>query len=210
MEFIKIDFENYNRKKHFNHYFNNIPCTFSLCKELDITHFLNSIKNRNLKFYPSIIFSLSVITNKHTEFRISIKDNELGYFDYVNPSYTIFNKEKETFFELWTEYNEDFNIFYENYKKDMEDYKNFEGFFTKDFIDNVFNISSIPWTEFSGFNLNLKKGYEYLLPIFTIGKYYEKDNKIVLPISVQVNHAVCDGYHVARFLNELQEFINKF
>lgn len=45
----------------------------------------------------------------------------------------------------------------------------------------------------------------YLVPIFTIGKYFEQNNKIFIPMSIQVHHAVCDGYHTSRFINEVQE-----
>ena len=62
---------------------------------------------------------------------------------------------------------------------------------------------------FEGFNLNLKKGYDYLLPIFTFGKYYEDGGKYYIPLSIQVHHAVCDGFHVCRFLDELQDLLNK-
>ncbi len=35
-----------------------------------------------------------------------------------------------------------------------------------------------------------------------------EDGRIVLPLAVQVHHAVCDGFHICRFVNELQELIN--
>ena len=63
----------------------------------------------------------------------------------------------------------------------------------------------IPWASFDGFNLNLQNGYRYLPPIFTMGKFYEEGGKILLPLAVQVHHAVCDGFHLCRFVNELQE-----
>ena len=75
---------------------------------------------------------------------------------------------------------------------------------------NIFTISSIPWVNFSGFNLNLPKATDYLLPIFTTGKYFEQNEKIWLPIAIQVHHAVCDGFHIARFINEFQEAITQF
>lgn len=73
--------------------------------------------------------------------------------------------------------------------------------------ENVFPVSMIPWTSFEGFNLNLQKGYDYLLPVFTMGKFYEENGRRFLPLSVQVHHAVCDGFHLCRFLMELQELI---
>ena len=75
--------------------------------------------------------------------------------------------------------------------------------------ENNFSVSMIPWTTFEGFNLNLKKGYEYLLPIFTMGKYYEERGRYILPLAIQVHHAVCDGFHVCRFINELQDLIDE-
>ena len=59
------------------------------------------------------------------------------------------------------------------------------------------------------FRGSLKKGYDYLLPIFTFGKYYEEGGKYYIPLSIQVHHAVCDGFHVCRFLDELQDLLNK-
>ena len=95
-------------------------------------------------------------------------------------------------------------------QKDIDAYGERKGMFAKpNPPENTFPVSMIPWTSFEGFNLNLKKGYDYLLPIFTFGKYYEEGGKYYIPLSIQVHHAVCDGFHVCRFLDELQDLLNK-
>lgn len=76
-----------------------------------------------------------------------------------------------------------------------------------DIPPNIFPVSMISWTSFESFNLNLKYGYDYLLSIFTMGKYYIENDKYILPLAIQVNHAVCDGFHVSRFINELKNLI---
>lgn len=40
-----------------------------------------------------------------------------------------------------------------------------------------------------------------------MGKYFTKGKKRLLPLAVQVHHAVCDGYHVEMFLERLQNKI---
>lgn len=55
---------------------------------------------------------------------------------------------------------------------------------------------------------NLQKGYAYLKPIFTIGKYMEQNGHHTLPLAVQVHHAVCEGFHDCRFVNEVQETLD--
>ena len=125
------------------------------------------------------------------------------------PCYTIFHKDTETFSNLWTVYCKDYEEFYKMYENDLRQYGNQKGMFGEpDVPDNCFTVSMIPWVSFEGFNLNLQKGYDYLLPIFTMGKYYEENGRILLPLAIQVHHAVCDGFHLCRFINELQELIN--
>ena len=109
---------------------------------------------------------------------------------------------------LWL-YDDEKSTLYGMYANDMQQYGSNYGMIGKpDVPENVFNVSMIPWSTFDGFNLNLQKGYDYLIPIFTMGKYYRDDGKIILPLAIQVHHAVCDGFHICRFINELQDLIN--
>ena len=158
-----------------------------------------------------MLYSLSKIVNSHKEFRMDLDENgELGYYDYSNPCYTIFHSNAETFTNVWTEYSSNLEIFVTNYTIDMKKYQN-DFNTSKPVIEkNYFNVSCIPWTSFTGFNLNLQKGYDYLLPIFTIGKYFSFDDKIILPLAIQVHHSVCDGFHLSQFINELQDYLDTF
>lgn len=212
MNFEIIDLEKYERKEYFLHYLNNVPCFYSMTTNIDITNLKKYIKKNGYKLYPTVIYSITRIANNHKEFRMSLdNNNNLGYFTKINPSYTIFHKDNNTFSNIWTEYNSNFIEFYKNYEKDMKEFGDKRGFITKKCENNnLINISAIPWTSFTGFNLNLSKGDKYLLPIFTTGKYFEENNKILLPLAVQVHHSVCDGFHTSRFINEFQELLNNF
>lgn len=154
--------------------------------------------------------SVTKTVNEHFEFRMSFDENgKLGFFDKMLPCYTVFHKCSETFSNIWTEYAEEYSAFCTAYDHDIEEFGSVERMIAKPNLpENNFSVSMIPWTSFDGFNLNLQKGYAYLLPIFTIGKFYEEKGKYILPLAVQVHHAVCDGFHVCRFVNELQEYLS--
>ena len=206
MKFTLIDMNNWDRKEYFEHYYQNIPCTYSMSVKMDIT----SLKQRGKHLYSALLFILTQIINQHREFRFSF-DNQgrLGYFDEMLPSYTVFNPETETFTSIWSNVPKKYEDFYDIYKSDVETFGKNKGVVGKpNMPENVFNVSMIPWMSFEGFNLNLQKGYDYLLPIFTFGKYFFENEKCVLPLSIQVHHAVCDGFHVCRLVQELQDFIN--
>ena len=204
MDFQLIEQEAWKRKEYFDHYFKHVPCTYSMTVKLDIT----GLKDK--KLYPTLLYGLATIVNRHEEFRTAMNENgQVGVFSEMMPCYTIFHKDSQTFSNLWTAYTADYTEFCARYREDMERYGNTEGMMAKpNPPENTFPVSMIPWTTFEGFNLNLKNGYDYLLPIFTFGKYQQDNGRYYVPLSVQVHHAVCDGFHTSRFINELQELID--
>lgn len=210
MGFKLIEVSKWNRREYFNHYLHQVTCTYSITSNLDLTELIREIKIKGVKLYPTMIYLLSMIVNRHEEFRTAIDSKgQVGIFDFLHPSYTIFQADTESFTNIWTEYSLSFPEFYERYLLDIKNYGEIKNFIAKpNFPENVFNISSIPWVSFTGFNLNLPKVTDYLLPIFTTGKYFEQNGKIWLPIAIQVHHAVCDGFHIGKFINELQEIMN--
>lgn len=199
-----MDIENWERKEHYYHYSNITQCTYGITIKLEVSNIIRD----SLKFYPTMIYCIAKTANSLKEFRMSFEDSKLGYYDIINPSYTLFNKDTKTFSSIYTEYNEDFHLFYKNCLEDMRNYSNSKSFFPKPAnIKNLFHISSIPWVSFEGFCLNIHQSFDYLLPIFTMGKYYQNGNQIFLPLAIQVNHRVCDGYHLGLFVNHLQNYL---
>lgn len=212
MKFELIDMKNWKRAEYFHHYLHEVPCTYSMTVNLDISTLLAITRQNSIKLYPAIIYVLTKTVNSHQEFRTAMNNqNEVGIFDVMHPSYTIFNQENETFSSIWTTFNEKFGYFYKDYLDDVQQYSQAKNLFPKqDSPINTFNVSSLPWVSFSGFNLNLPKANTYLLPIFTVGKYCESNGKILLPLSIQAHHAVCDGFHLSKFIHDLQTIVNEF
>jgi len=125
--------------------------------------------------------------------------------------YTVFNKENKNFSGIWSYFSEDYNTFLRNYEEDSAKHSTSTRYAPKDGTPvNSFNISMLPWVEFTGLNINVYDEGKFLLPIFTMGKYFERDGKRMLPLAIQVHHAVCDGYHVGVFVERLQKYIAEF
>ena len=205
MSFELIDLEHWERKEHYLHYINQVVCSYSLTANIDITR----IKEERL--YPAMLWLLTDTVNEMKEFRTSISSEGIGRFDSMHPSYTIFNKQRETFSVIWTEFDSDYRVFLSRYEEDCKKYSVSDRFTPKpDKPINTFDVSMIPWTTFSSFNLNIENAGNYLLPIFTIGKYFAQEGKINLPLAIQIHHAACDGYHVGVFLEKLQDKIMSF
>lgn len=205
MTFTKINRETWSRKEYFDHYFDQVPCTYSAVFKLDITKLRRSGK----KLYPAMLYHISTVVNRHRKFRMACREGEVGFYDLVHPCYTIFHKETETFSSLWTAYTPDCEAFCAAYERDLKRWGDQMGLLSRpDTPENTFPVSMLPWASFEGFHLNLQKGYDYLPPIFTMGRFYEENGKVLMPLAVQVHHAVCDGFHLCRLVNELQNYLN--
>lgn len=206
MTFTRIDRSTWPREEYFRHYFTQVPCTYSATFKLDITR----LRQRGEKLYPAMLFYLSTVVNRHQEFRMALdEEGNPGYYDVVHPCYTIFHKDTETFSNLWTAYTPDCREFCAAWERDMAEYGDTPGLMSRpDTPANTFPVSMVPWASFEGFNLNLQNGYDYLPPIFTMGRFYEEGGRVLLPLAVQVHHGVCDGFHTCRLVNELQQLLD--
>lgn len=206
--FTPIDLNTWERKEHFLHYHNRVPCSFSLTVKLDIS----PLKKKGLPVQPALLFAFTQIINKHVEFRIAFdKNKNLGFYEYLIPSFAFFHPQTQTFSTLWTEHQADFNTFLTQYRQDIALFGNNTQLEAKpNTPDYVFNVSTLPWCSFESFQLHLPMGNDYFIPIFTLGKYYPEGNRTLIPFAMQAHHAVCDGFHVCRFINELQQYLNNF
>ena len=204
MHYTIIDRSAWDREEYFAHYLHAVPCTYSLTTKIDITR----LRQSGHKLYPAMLYFLTKTVNQFPQFRMAFRpDGTLVCYDGMSPCYTVFHPETETFSNLWTAYTDDYTAFCRRYQADLAQYGAVTRMTAKpDAPENCFTVSMLPWTSFDGFNLNVNS-YDYLIPIFTLGKFEETPEGVRLPLAVQVHHAVCDGYHVARFLETLQEFI---
>ena len=205
MLYTVIDREHWPRKEYFEHYLHTVPCTYSMTVEIDIT----SVRQKKLKLYPTMLYFLAKTVNGMEQFRMSFRESgELVLYETMSPCYTVFHKETKTFSNLWTEYASQYSEFCRRYDEDIACFGAIEAMNAKPHQpENCFTVSMLPWAAFESFHLHVD-GYEYLRPIFTLGKYRKRDGRYWIPMAVQVHHAVCDGYHVCSFIEAFQNAVH--
>lgn len=210
MEYKIINTDKWERGKIFKYYIEKLPNVMSLTVDIDITEFLEFIKNKKLKFYPSMIWLVSKVLNSHDEFKYNWdKKGNLIKWDYISPYYADFNKEDQTFVRLVTEYNDNLKIFHYKFMENREKFKNLRGFDLKDIPLNTYDLSCLPWVRYKSFDLHVFDDGKYLAPGIVWGKYEKQGDRYIMPLTMTAHHAVCDGFHLCRFFNEIQGLINK-
>ena len=108
MKFTLIDMETWNRKEHFDCISKMDPSLINITANIDITSLKKFLSENSLKLYPCIIACISNVVNTHNEFKQAYNDKfQLGTYDIIHPSYTIFHKDDLTFSCIYSEYTKD-------------------------------------------------------------------------------------------------------
>ena len=213
MNYKIINKETYYRKGVFRHFSEDCKCSTSMTARIDVTNLVHYSKESNTKFYINFLYILSKVLNSRDDYKMGYlyQTNELICYDVINPTQYIFHEDTETCTPVYTNYDENYEKFYDNALKDIERAKK-----TREYMldmenhPNWFDASYIPWLSYDSLNIELSDGYLFFAPIINWGKYREENGKLLMPVSVRLNHAIADGYLVANVFRLLEEEIKIF
>lgn len=204
----KVNLAEWDRGSLFQFYIENMRIVMSLTVEIDVAPLLAYAKKNNLKFYPAMIWTVSKVINSHDEFKYSWdKDGNLIRWNFISPSYTVFNQEDECFSKFVTEYTDDLLEFYKRAMEDQIKYQEARAILA-DQPQNFFDVSCLPWIKYQHFDLHVFDEGKFLAPVVTWGKFEVENGKARMPLTMNIHHAVADGFHLSRFFNEVQELID--
>lgn len=212
MNFKKIDIGSWDRKENYTWFTTKNRCKINMTMNIDITKLVGIIKEKKLRCYPTFTYISSKILNASDEFKMNYdEDGNLGIYDVVHPRYPIFHDSDKRISILWTEYSDDFKVFYDSFINDINTYGEIRSMAAKGkFPPNCFDMSSLPWCSFTSFDCPPTHDIVWLPPFVMVGKFFENNGKLLLPVSISVHHATCDGYHVSKFFNEFQDLALNF
>lgn len=205
-----IDLDNWNRKEHYIFFKDMDNPYFSICATLDIDNYYNYLKENSLPFFISTMYATTHIANSITEFKYRIQDDRVVIHESIDAATTIMSDEGVFTYSI--------NHYYENYKtflkeseqKINEDKKRVDILSTrKSNRNDVIYMTSLPWISFTSISHPLNYGQKSdSIPRIAWGKFYNLHDRLVMPVSIQLNHALADGYHAGLFFNKLQELFN--
>lgn len=209
----ETDLSNWKRREHFAFFHRMDYPHFNVCFDIDITEFMRVIKEKNLPFYFSMIYLSTLSANLVEEFKYRIRDGKVFLHDSLTPSFTYMdgkNSEDDLFKMITVEMSGNINDFTQDASSKSKSQK--EYFIVSDFMnrDDFIYYTSLPWISFTHLSHTINFNKNDSVPRLSWGKYYERDSRIYLPYSVQVNHALVDGIHIGRFKDALEKQLNSF
>ena len=213
MAYKVIDKESYYRRDVFRRFSEDCKCSLSMTARVDVTELAAWSKGTGTKFYLNFLYLLSRVLNSREDYRMDYfyRTGEMVCYDVIHPTHYAFHPDTETCTPVYSTYYEDYATFYAHAAEDLAWAKENPVYIreaTKE--QNRFDASFIPWLSYDALHMELPDGYLYFAPIVNWGAYREEGGRLMMPVTVRMNHAVADGYLVALVFRLLAQEIETF
>lgn len=206
-QFVRIDEKSWKRAMHCQVFRNSVEPAFCVTFELDITNFLNKIREKKYSFTFALVYSVSVCANQIEEFRYRFLDGDVVLYDRIDTAFTYLNQDTELFKVVNVPLTESLEEYIILATKTAEEQ---QAYFTGPLGNDVYQFSPMPWVSYTHISHTNAGKKDNATPLFDWGKYFQRDGRTLLPFSVQAHHSFVDGLHFGKLADTLQAYLDAF
>jgi len=205
----KIDVATWERKEIYEFFSGFSDPYFGLTAPVDVTKAMKHAKTKGKSIFALYLHACMKAINSIENFKYRVIDGEVHVFETINASTTIL-RENKTFGFSFIHFDEDFDVFQKNIFAEKERIQNSTNLFPPvNSLDCVY-CSAIPWVNFTGHKEPVLGKEMETVPKLAYSKITEENGKYSMTVSLDVNHALIDGYHASLFFTRFQEFLDAY
>lgn len=203
----RINMQTWPRRQHFE-FFNTFDHPhFGMSTNVDLSKLYPFMKQHGYSNNIGIIYLIARTANAIPEFRLRLREGEVIEHEVVHPASTI--SSAEDLFNFCTfDYTEDFSTFEARAKRQIAKTRQETALQTKPGRDDLLYMSAIPWVSFTSFRHPMPFQPTDSMPRFAWGKFFNAGDRLLMPLDVQAHHALMDGFHIGKFFETIQEYLN--
>lgn len=181
------------------------PC-FNVTVDVDVTDLLKYCHNNDYSFFLTSLFIGLKAMNSVDEMRIRYVDEEVRLYSNIDAGCTIL-KEDNTFAFAYFNNEDDLSTFLSRGRSAIQEVKLGQELIARDDDMDLIHCSSLPWFSFSSFKHARDHRKNQSIPKLVFGKYRDVNGRMMMPLSIEVMHALVDGFHIGLFYKRLDELI---
>ena len=200
-----LDLTNWARRDLFEFFIGYTNPYFNVCTRVEVTKLAALVHDRaGVRISLALHYFALRVANEIEPFRYRLKDEKVFVYDVVNGGTTVLLP-NESFAYAYFDYQRDFEKFLSDMGKAVDAVRTGSGPLKPTMRDDVIYHTTLPWISFTSFAHARTKGRGDSIPRIVFGKFTKENERIMLPISVEVHHALMDGLHVGRYLSRLED-----
>ena len=203
----QIDLNNWNRKLLFEHFKNFADPYFSVVIPFNVSNAYENSKSGNHSFFARYLHDCMKALNEVENLKYRIINDEVVKYDVIHASPTLMRSDK-TFGFSFVRFDKNLDVFINNINKEQDRINNSAELYpSEEYRLDCIHCSALPWVNFTGHKEPVS-GQKDSVPKLAFSKAVEIDNKLIMNVAINVNHALVDGYHVSLFSEKFQEYLN--
>ena len=187
-----IDLNTYPRRAHFEHFrqmaYPYVGCTV----DVDITDFLAAIKAKGQPFFLSFLRCAALAANDVPQLRQRIADDQIVEFDFCPTSHTVAREDGTYSYCELDARTPDFLAYAAARQQQAKE------------TGNIEDADPLPWFSYTSL-IQPTPFPADSNPRLTWGRYFERDSRTLMPVTLLCNHALVDGLHLGLFYDRLKE-----
>jgi len=211
-----LDLRTWKRRQHFDFFRRFEQPFFNITAEVDVTAVYQASKRPGGPSFFIATFWLSLgALNGVEAFRYRLRRDDEGedqvlVHEHIHGGSTVLRPD-ETFTFAYFTYTPDFALFAAGAEKILAEARNGPGILQPHSDnDDLVYYSVIPWVSFTSFAHAHARRTENSVPRVVFGKHRPTpDGRRLMPVSVEVHHALVDGLDVGRFFENFQRELDE-
>lgn len=201
-----IDPATWSRRSQYAFFRNLVEPHFSVTSNVDVTPVIKKIKSKEISAFNACLYGIMVAANAVPEMRMRFRGDTVVEHETVHASTTM-PIDDDNFAFCGIKFTPDWSEFDRRCHKELTRAKSQNEL--KEHIENADEwifLSCLPWLRFTALS-NPHNGLDDCIPRISWGKFFEQNSIWLMPVSIQVHHALVDGVHVGRFFQLLGDNI---
>lgn len=205
-----IDIASWKRKAHYEFFKSFDEPFYGLCVNVDVTKAYRFCKSEGLSFFLYHLYQSVRAVNQTAPFRLRIEpDGGVVEYDVVHPSITILRAD-DTFAFTYLKHQDSFELFCSEGEKVIKAAQSSSGLDWSGDTPDTIHYSSVPWVQFTSLSHARCFNQNGSIPKITFGKVFEQGERLLMPASIHVHHALVDGLDVGRHIDTFQDLLNEY
>ncbi|MEM8929976.1 MAG: chloramphenicol acetyltransferase [Acidobacteriota bacterium] len=201
-----LDLDAWPRREHFD-FFRRFDNPFwNVCVPLDVTALKRYTDDEKRSFLVTSHFLAMQAANRVESFRYRVRGDRVLIHDRVSIG-TIVLKADDSFTFVYFDHTDDFESFHRDALAEIERVKaNADALDARAEQDDMLHCSVLPWLRFTSISHARRWNTDDSVPKLSFGKLGTDGDRLTMPVSIEVHHALMDGLHVGRFVEILEGF----
>jgi len=207
-KYQEISIENWNRKSTFDFFKTFDSPFYNITAPVNVSRLKEFCKQHNYSFFLVTLFVSQKVINQIENFRYRLYKDSVRNYEVTQAGSTIL-LDDHTFAFCYFDIESDIHQFVQKGELAIQKLKSDPDFEPRQGDLNMIFYSVIPWVSFTSFQHARKNDLSDSIPRVVFGKYYSLNDELKMPISIEVHHALVDGFHIGQYFELFEKEVRQ-